>query len=232
MGEILRRTVLKARQDEEFRVKLSNEYNISDKTSILDESSNRASIINKAKEHEAELRSFFNKEGCSISQLDWLEFCVANGLLVPDEWTVKIIDALFESSPELQRGILILDGYPRTIKAAESLLSTFCRLNIPVIKVLHLSITKQEMKSRALNRRRSDDTEESLERRYQFYVDKVQPCIDYLKKCLGASKVVLIDAHQPIYDDNGEINVQASIHEVTLSAMQALGLPRFLLDIK
>jgi adenylate kinase family enzyme len=232
MGEILRRTVVKAREESEFRLKLRSEYNISDKISILDENSNRANIINKAKGYEKELRSFFNKEGCNISQLDWLEFCVVNGLLVPDEWTVKIMDALFESSPELQHGILILDGYPRTTKAAESLLSTFCRLSIPVIKVLHLSITKQEMKSRALSRRRSDDTEESLERRYQFYIDKVQPCIDYLKKCLGASKVVLIDAHQPIYNDNGDIDIQASIHEVTLSVMQALGLPRFLLDIK
>lgn len=56
-------------------------------------------------------------------------------------------------------------------------------------------------------------------------------CIDYLKTCLGTS-VVLIDAHQPVYNPNGQIDIEASIHEVTVSVMQALGLPRFLLDIE
>lgn len=154
------------------------------------------------------------------------------GLLVPDEWTVRIMNAIFESTPEFKSGIILLDGYPRTVSAAENMLGTLERLGISVIKVLHLSITKQEMKSRAFTRKRQDDTEESLERRYQFYIDKVQPCIDYLKFRLGSSKVALIDAHQPVYNEKGELDLALSINEVTLNVMQALGLPGFLLDIK
>jgi adenylate kinase family enzyme len=85
---------------------------------------------------------------------------------------------------------------------------------------------------RAVNRGRSDDTQDSLDRRYQFYIEKVQPCIDYLKDYLGSTKVTLVDAHQPVKDDSGQLNIEASINEVVLSVIHELGLPNYLLDLK
>jgi adenylate kinase family enzyme len=104
--------------------------------------------------------------------------------------------------------------------------------NIPIIKVVHLSISKDEMIKRALGRKRSDDKKESLERRYQFYIEHVQPSIDYLKVRLGSSKVTLIDAHQPVYNQLGIIDIEKSIKQVTLDVLKSLGLPSYLLDIK
>lgn len=231
MGEILRITIARAESDALFRNKLSEEYNISDKKSILDINENKIEIVNKAESYIDELKSFFKKEQNEISQLDWLQFCVNKGLLIPDEWTERIMEASIEGFCELHKDIFILDGYPRTIAAAQHLLATFNKLQIPVIKVLHLSITKHEMKNRALNRKRYDDTEDSLDRRYQFYIDKVQPCIDFLKKSLGANKVALIDAHQPVFLEDGTLDIETSINKVVLSAIQSLGLPSFLLDL-
>ena len=232
MGVILRNTVIKANKDEKFKIILSEKYNISKDISILDIQQNKPKIIEKAENYYNDIISFLGLTNNFVSQFDWLEFCVANGLLIPDEWTVDIIDALLESSQELHKGIFILDGYPRTVVAAECLLKTFNTLNIPIIKVLHLFITKEQMSVRALNRGRIDDTQNSLERRYQFYIDKVQPCIDYLKEYLGSTMVSLVDAHQPIKDEKGQINIEESINDVVLSVMQALGLPRFLMDLK
>jgi adenylate kinase family enzyme len=231
MGDILRRTIRKAREDENFRNRLATEYNISDKISIFEEAKNKAENILKAMKHQKELILFY--EGRErISQLDWLEFCVIEGLLVPDEWTVNIINATFEDSKEFQNEIFILDGYPRTIKAAENLLNTFIEFNIPLIKVIHLSISKDEMIKRALGRKRFDDKKDSLERRYQFYIENVQPSIDYLKVRLGSSKVALIDAHQPVYNNQNIIDIEESIKQVTLNVLQSLGLPSYLLDMK
>jgi adenylate kinase family enzyme len=232
MGDILRKTIIKAREDDQFKIVLSEKYNISKDISIFDSQKNTLEIIKKAKNHYNDIISFFGESNSNVSQFDWLEFCVVNGLLIPDEWTEKIIDALLECSPELQKEIFILDGYPRTVDAAKNLIKTFDRLNITIIKVLHLFITKEQMGVRALSRGRIDDSQNSLERRYQFYVDKVQPSIDYLKNYLGVTMVSLIDAHQPITDEKGQIDVDASISEVVLSVMQALGLPRFLVDLK
>jgi adenylate kinase family enzyme len=230
MGDILRRTVRKAREDDSFRERLASAYNISDKISVFEETENRVENISKAKKHEEELRLFYNGR-VTISQLDWLEFCVIEGLLVPDEWTVNIINATFEDSEEFQKEIFILDGYPRTIKAAEELLNTFVKFNIPIIKVVHLSISKDEMIKRALGRKRFDDKKESLERRYQFYVENVQPSIDYLKVRLGSSKVTLIDAHQPVYNEQDNIDIKKSIKQVTLNVLESLGLPKYLLEM-
>jgi adenylate kinase family enzyme len=231
MGDILRRTIRKAREDENFRNRLATAYNISDRISIFEETENKAENISKAIKHEKELILFYEGRE-TISQLDWLEFCVIEGLLVPDEWTVNIINATFEDSEEFQKEIFILDGYPRTIKAAEALLNTFAQFNIPVIKVIHLSISKEEMIKRALVRKRFDDKKDSLERRYQFYIENVQPSIDYLKIRLGSSKVTLIDAHQPVYNELDTIDVEKSIKQVTLNVLQSLGLPTYLFDMK
>lgn len=232
MGDILRKTIDKARESDEFRHILAEKYCISDFVSILDKENNNMELVKKAESHSEEVEAHFGTAKSFISQLDWLEFCVANGLLIPDVWTEKVIEALVENSPELRKGIFILDGYPRTVAAAKFLLHTFDSLNIPVIKVLHLFITKEQMKIRASKRNRLDDNDDSLERRYQFYVEKVQPCIDYLKRQLGNAAVDLVDANQPVYFEDGSLNIEASIHEVVISAMEALGLPRYLLDLK
>lgn len=231
MGDILRRTIKKAREDEPFRDRLATKYNISDKISVFEEAENKPENISKAIKHKNELIFFYNGRE-TISQLDWLEFCVIEGLLVPDEWTVNIINATFEDSEEFQKEIFILDGYPRTIIAAESLLNTFSKFNIPIIKVIHLSISKEEMIKRALGRKRFDDKKDSLERRYLFYIENVQPSIDYLKIRLGSSKVSLIDAHQPIYNEQNTMDIEKSIKQVTLNVLQSLGLPSYLFDMK
>ncbi len=232
MGGILRKTITRAKDDKEFKNILAEKYNISMNISIMDIQKNKPEVINKAKNYYDDVLQSLCSVNNFVSQFDWLEFCVLNGLLIPDEWTESIINALLESSPELQTGIFILDGYPRTVIAAECLLQTFEKLNINVINVVHLFITKEQMRERTINRGRLDDTQNSLESRYQFYIEKVQPCIDYLKDYLGTGMVLLIDAHQPINYENGQININASINEVVISVMQALGLPRFMMDLK
>lgn len=231
MGDILRKTVTKAKEDKNFKITLGEKYNISQDISIFDVQKNRPEVVKKAENYHKDIVSSLNLTDNFISQFDWLEFCIVNGLLIPDEWTERIIDALLENSPELKKEIFILDGYPRTVTSAEHLLKILNRLNIPIIQVLHLFITKEQMKARAFGRKRIDDTQNSLERRYQFYIEKVQPCIDYLKNQLGSTMVSLVDAHQPIYDENGQMDLDASINEVILSVMQVLGLPKYLMDL-
>lgn len=228
MGDILRLTISRARSEDDFREKLSSIYGIDEHISIFDTEHNIEGLSEKALKHADELQENYDDRPF-VSQLDWLEFCVSHGLLIPDEWTVNIINATFEMSQDLQNDIFILDGYPRTKKAAEELMNTFVRFDIPIIKVIHLSITKNEMMRRAMGRNRLDDQMESLERRYQFYVESVQPSIDYLKTSLSSKRVVMVDAHQPVYDGDGKFLLHHSIQRVTIDVLEALGLPKYLL---
>ena len=123
----------------------------------------------------------------------------------------------------------ILDGYPRTVAAARHLLSFLRSVEVPVLKVLHLSISKAEMTARAGKRGRFDDDEEALRSRFDFYVENVQPSVDYLKTELGGDRVALIDAHQPAFvqgDGERVFHLQRSIENVVSTALRALGVPR------
>jgi adenylate kinase family enzyme len=230
MGEILRTTVQSAKTNTTFRELLKEKYQISDDNNIFDCLDTTSELSKKVISYRDELETFFKKNGYEsfCSQLDWLEFCTMKGLLVPNRWTQEFIAAHIEHNPDLRTKPFILDGYPRRVEAAQHLLGILEKLNIPVIKVIHLSISKQEMITRASARGRADDDQASLLSRYNFYIDSVQPTVDFLKEILGSQFIALIDAHQPVYkevNNKKKLNLEASINNVVMSVLRNLGIP-------
>ncbi|TCS35920.1 adenylate kinase family protein [Reinekea marinisedimentorum] len=235
MGEILRSTFRGAKEDPSFAELLSSKYELSADTNIFDCVDTSEALTKKVLSYQAQLEKYFNKTGMDkhTSQLEWLEFCTMNGLLVPNRWTENFVAAHIEQARSTREETFILDGYPRTVRAAEHLLEFLESMNIPVLAVMHLSISRQEMMTRAQGRGRADDDEESLHKRFQFYIENVQPSVDYMKTRLGSGRVSLIDAHQPVYDhteDGPVFNLEASIEAVVTSVMRALGVPRVVLN--
>ena len=243
MGEILRTTVSQAREDAGFAAHLEEKYSLSAKADVFDCLDTNDELTEKVRRHLEDLERYFGwkpsrfiSEEASptpfVSQLDWLEFCTAKGLLIPNRWTQDLIaaaiertlsgDAVGDEKP------FILDGYPRTVVAAQHLLGFLNSIQVPVLKVLHLSISKAEMKSRASRRNRADDNDEALRRRFDFYVENVQPSVDYLKTELGGDHIALIDAHQPAFvekDGQRVFALELSIENVVETALRALGVP-------
>ena len=85
------------------------------------------------------------------------------------------------------------------------------------------------MSARAGKRGRADDNEDALRSRFEFYIENVQPSVDYLKTELGGDAVALIDAHQPAYveiDGERVFHLQSSIENVVATSLRALGVPR------
>lgn len=232
MGDILRTAFQRAKDDPSYAYLLGDKYKISAAANIFDCVDTTEELTRKVLNYLPQLERYFGRTNMqkNTSQLEWLEFCTMHGLLVPNRWTQDFISAHIEHNPEFRCEPFILDGYPRTVKAAEHLLTFLRQVEIPVIKVLHLSISKQEMLSRAFKRGRADDDEQSLLSRYQFYVENVHPSVDYLKSELGYGSIALIDAHQPVYINNPQqqrqLDLQRSILNVVFSCLRALGLPR------
>jgi adenylate kinase family enzyme len=235
MGAILRDVCDRA-ADERFVAKLDADFSISDRTPIFDTADMTNALGDKIERHRAGLEKMFaarsshraRREGWrTTTALDWLEYCTTHGLLVPNRWTQVFIAARIAEVAQTPETTLIFDGYPRTPAAAEHLLDTLQSLEIPVWKVLHLSISKQEMLHRAGLRRRADDDENALLKRYEFYIDSVQPSVDYIKDRLGAEYIALIDAHQPSYDtkDGARVlNLPRSIANVVRASLNALSI--------
>jgi adenylate kinase family enzyme len=235
MGEILRTTFNKAKNDISYSKMLETQYQISSKSNIFDCIDTTEHLSTKVLSYAPQLKQYFQRDNLDsfCSQLEWLEYCTMNGLLVPDRWTQDFIAAHIEHTPGLKNSPFILDGYPRTVKAAKHLLEFLRAQNIPVIKVLHMSISKQEMILRAKGRGRADDDDTSLVARFNFYVENVQPSVDYMKKELGSSLIALIDAHQPEYEivqNEKKLLLQKSIANVCAASLRALGVPRVIVS--
>jgi adenylate kinase family enzyme len=247
MGEILRSTATRAKEDLGFREMLSERYELSHGANIFDCVDTTEELSEKVTRHLPDLEKYFARppsrfisEEVSgkpfVSQLDWLEYCTARGLLIPNRWTQDLIAADIErtigdeeaSDGTARQEPFILDGYPRTVVAAQHLLGFLRGLEVPVLKVLHLSISKAEMSHRAGRRGRADDNVDALRSRFDFYVENVQPSVDYLKTELGGDRIALIDAHQPAFlekDGKRAFDLNRSIGNVVQSALRSLGVP-------
>ena len=243
MGAILRSTIERSKSTPAFLELLEQKYALSKTASIFDCIDSCDELDQKVKRHLPDFEKYFGRTpsrfisdevnaATPVSQLDWLEFCTERGLLIPNRWTQDLI------SVEIERTIardtegfdrpFILDGYPRTVAAAQHLVGFLRSVGVPILKVLHLSISKAEMTARAGKRGRTDDNADALRSRFDFYVENVQPSVDYLKTQLGADCVALIDAHQPAYvevDGERVFHLGRSIENVVATALRAFGVP-------
>lgn len=168
-------------------------------------------IINdlRTQKQISESRDATKKAFSGKTTFDWLKYAVANGRLIPDCWTESIMENIFQNLP-IKNGF-ILDGYPRTEKAARHLVHFFNKMNIPVDQIIVLYVHKQKVAERLLERKRLDDTEESIKARIDFYQDHVEPAIDILQNAFGDKKVKFI-GFKAIYDrPSGKLNIEASI---------------------
>ncbi len=104
---------------------------------------------------------------------------------------------------------LFTDGYPRTVPQSEvfeDLMKFYKRENI---KIIYIEVGKEEAMKRNLLRGRTDDTKESIEKRFDEYVDNVIPAMNYFKGKTGYT----------IYNINGEQTVE----NVRKDIIKALG---------
>ena len=105
-----------------------------------------------------------------------------SGKLVPDEITIKMLEAEFREYVK-PKGF-ILDGFPRTVGQAESLEKFFEEKNLSLAKVISIEVDEETLIERLLNRGkisgRTDDKDlAKIQKRFQVYNDKTFPLIDF-----------------------------------------------------
>jgi adenylate kinase family enzyme len=196
MGELLR-SLLNSRKQTDFDSFFQRIYGFSpfEKVEFLvlqDQVLRDRYFLLKGKASE-----YFKKQSNEISLIEWIEFCVKTGQLVPNFVTYGCIQTGLEELNKETDSYLIVDGYPRTIEAAQDLFKKFEMFQIDFLKCFHLFIPPQEMLKRGQTRQRLDDDQKALKDRYQFYLDSVLPTIDWMKVNFGSRRVSLIDAANP-----------------------------------
>lgn len=106
------------------------------------------------------------------------------GLLVPDEIIVGLIEEVLRS-PEAQDGV-IMDGFPRTLAQAEAVEGLLADRGSRIDRVLLIDVPEDELVKRMLGRARaegrSDDTPETIRKRFAVYGEQTAPLIRYYEE--------------------------------------------------
>ncbi|MBI3305801.1 nucleoside monophosphate kinase [Candidatus Nomurabacteria bacterium] len=128
------------------------------------------------------------------------------GHLQPDFLTTSIVTSILtvNLSPDKH---LIFDGYPRTLVQSEELEEMVGFFERKGVKIIYIELSKDEAMKRNLLRGRADDTKEGIEKRFNEYVTKVIPSMDYFKKKAGYT----------IYTINGEQSIDAVHRDIIKS---------------
>jgi len=105
---------------------------------------------------------------------------MSSGQLVPDELIVRVVRERLGQS-DCDNGYL-LDGFPRTIKQAESLDAMLESQDSPLDVVLELRVPEDELFDRLAGRGRADDTPDVIRQRLIAYREQTEPLLEYYKK--------------------------------------------------
>ncbi len=121
------------------------------------------------------------------------KYYLDNGLLVPDNIVLGMIGEVLDGLT--QRNGFILDGFPRTIPQAESLEADLARRAQPLTVVVSLEVPESVLTERMLERKRADDTLETIQKRLRVFKEQTEPLKKYY-----ASKGLLreVDGNRPV----------------------------------
>lgn len=115
---------------------------------------------------------------------------VAEGKLVPDELTIKLLEKRLQES-DTQNGC-ILDGYPRTVMQAESLDKLLKQQNKKVKVAVNLSLSDDEIVDRITKRR----TCTNIECREIYNLDFKKPKIENICDKCGSKLIIREDDNE------------------------------------
>ena len=105
---------------------------------------------------------------------------IDQGQLIPDELMIDILASVYDSFGKEHKGV-IFDGFPRTIPQAEALKTMLATRGHKVAAMIELDVPEEELMKRLLLRGqmsgRSDDNEETIQKRLTDYHNQTAPLI-------------------------------------------------------
>lgn len=131
------------------------------------------------------------------------------GTLLPDSLTDGLVVSLLVDKYTGDE-LLILDGYPRSLRQSETLADIMKFYDINEVTVLVINISEEEAVKRMMLRGRSDDNEEGIQKRITVYKEQVSPSLAHLQERMS------VVTH--------EINGEQSVEEVHADIKKALEL--------
>lgn len=129
---------------------------------------------------------------------------IDNGQLIPDALMIDILASVYDSFGPNHEGV-IFDGFPRTIPQAEALKKMLDERGHKIAAMIELDVPDDILMARLLNRGkeqgRSDDNEETINKRLKVYYSQTAPLAEWYKKEGLHHKVVGYGEIERIFGD-------------------------------
>lgn len=107
---------------------------------------------------------------------------ISQGQLIPDDLMIRMLDDVLENEAKGKQGV-VFDGFPRTVPQAEALEKLLEKRGMDSPAVIGLEVPDEELVRRLIMRGkdsgRSDDNEETINKRLQVYHNQTEPLKDY-----------------------------------------------------
>jgi len=102
------------------------------------------------------------------------------GFLQPNFITISLFMNILATGMKEQT-CLMADGFPRTVPQSEAFYSAMKFYKRKIIHIIYIELSEEEAKKRMLLRGRTDDTEDSIMKRFNEYLNNVLPSMNYFK---------------------------------------------------
>lgn len=112
------------------------------------------------------------------------------GKLHDDSEMIEVISKEFERINPKQK--IILEGFPRTIVQADWLIKRIKAGDFELTKIFNFEVSQTITHDRLIKRRRIDDTESAIQKRFEEYNSATLPIIEHFRK--AGYKVIDINA--------------------------------------
>jgi len=113
------------------------------------------------------------------------------GKFVEDEIVNKLLEKIIFDDHKKNK--LIFDGYPRTVNQAKNLENLLNKSNQKIDYIFFLNVKKETIIKRIEKRKvlenRSDDESDTILKRYDIYMDKTKPVLDYYSSKEGFHEI-------------------------------------------
>jgi adenylate kinase len=129
---------------------------------------------------------------------------VERGDLVPDQLVMDMLRKPVVAANDT--GGYVLDGFPRTVRQAETAYLAARDLGVAVQIAVHLDVDHDELIRRLLARRRGpEDTQAVIDHRLQVYEKQTRPMLAYYAQ---REKLVVVDGTRPIEEVTQALQMQ------------------------
>lgn len=116
------------------------------------------------------------------------------GKLLQDKEIIEIIEAYFSKLKDKNK--TILDGFPRTVSQAETLMSYQPKWKTKIEGLIFLDVPEDELINRLIKRARPDDTKPAIKKRFHEYIKQTAPVLEFFEN-MGI-KIHKIKGDQPV----------------------------------